>query len=195
MKKMEKKKELKRTAILEAAVEIFRADGYIGARMDSIAAKAGVTKQTVYRYYNAKEALYLAVLEYQEDTSHANFLSELDREDDREALLFFAKEFVRCHLSAKYLATMRLMMTEGPKAPEMARAHFALGPTDVHERLAVFFAERFNFPDIEYASKMLTSTLLSMTMGVLLGRFDSPTAEDMDEHAERTVDVFMRLMS
>lgn len=194
MKKMEKKKELKRNAILEAAVDVFRKDGYIGASMDTIAARAGVTKQTVYRYYKAKEALYIAVLVHQKDTSHADFLSELDREDDREALLFFAKGFIRCHLSAEHLATMRLMMTEGPKAPEMARAHFALGPTDVHEALAAFFAERFNISDIDYATKMLTSTLLSMTMGVLLGRFDLPTAEDMDEHAERTVDIFMRLM-
>jgi len=192
--KMERKREQKRAAILESAIGTFRADGYIGASMDDIARKAGVTKQTVYRYFESKEALYQAALEAQRDKSHSRFINELDREDTREALLHFARGFVGKHLSNEHLATMRLLMAEGPEAPEVTRAHFALGPRETREHLARFLVERFGMEDPEYAIKVLLSTLLSMTTEVLIGRCASPTQEEMDLHAEKTVGIFMKLL-
>ena len=38
--------------------------GLAGARVDEIAARAGVNKQLVYHYFGDKDALYLAVLEW-----------------------------------------------------------------------------------------------------------------------------------
>lgn len=48
--------------ILAAAKAEFAANGLAGAKMDAIAAAAGVTKQLVYHYYAAKEKLFEAVL-------------------------------------------------------------------------------------------------------------------------------------
>ncbi|MES2264314.1 MAG: TetR/AcrR family transcriptional regulator [Pseudomonadota bacterium] len=48
--------------ILAAAKEEFAANGLAGARVDAIAAAAGVTKQLVYHYYEGKEKLFEAVL-------------------------------------------------------------------------------------------------------------------------------------
>ena len=50
-------------AILAAAVEEFTENGYAGARVDSIASRAGVNKRMLYHYFGDKEQLYLAVLE------------------------------------------------------------------------------------------------------------------------------------
>ena len=41
-----------------------RRSGLAGARVDEIAARAGVNKQLVYHYFGDKDALYLAVLEW-----------------------------------------------------------------------------------------------------------------------------------
>lgn len=48
--------------ILAAAKEEFSANGLAGARVDTIALAAGVTKQLVYHYYEGKEKLFEAVL-------------------------------------------------------------------------------------------------------------------------------------
>src|SRR5579862_5190521 len=48
----------KRTAILEAARHLFFAQGFVGTSMDQIAARAAVSKQTVYKQFNDKEALF-----------------------------------------------------------------------------------------------------------------------------------------
>src|SRR5438445_7592677 len=47
--------------ILNAAAQLFAKHHYHEVRMDDIAAHAGVAKGTVYRYYRAKEDLYLAL--------------------------------------------------------------------------------------------------------------------------------------
>ena len=56
--------EATRRKLLVAARSEFAASGLAGARVDEIAARAGVNKQLVYHYFGDKDALYLAVLEW-----------------------------------------------------------------------------------------------------------------------------------
>jgi TetR/AcrR family transcriptional regulator len=53
-----------RQKLLVAARREFADSGLAGARVDEIAARAGVNKQLVYHYFGDKDALYLAVLEW-----------------------------------------------------------------------------------------------------------------------------------
>ena len=193
MSKIELKKEQKRGDILRAAQTVFRADGYIGAGMDKIAQQAGVTKQTVYRYFSAKDVLFRACLEAQRAADSSHFLRELDREDTREALTCFALGFLGVHMSGAHLAGMRLLLAEGPSAPEMTRAFFAVGPEKTETRLVEFLRARLRSDDPEYAAKALLSTLLSMRMHVLIGLCEVPTQEELAAHAARSVALFLHL--
>lgn len=51
-----------RTAILDAAEEIFAENGFDGARIDAIAAKAGYNKSLIFHYFDDKLGLYAEVL-------------------------------------------------------------------------------------------------------------------------------------
>ena len=51
-----------RQRILEAALHEFASDGLAGARIDEIAARAGVNKRMIYAYFGNKDALWLTVL-------------------------------------------------------------------------------------------------------------------------------------
>src|ERR1700733_6466010 len=53
-----------RQKLLTAARREFAGSGLAGARVDEIAARAGVNKQLGYHYFGGKDALYLAVLEW-----------------------------------------------------------------------------------------------------------------------------------
>src|SRR5215468_10059218 len=66
-----------RQKLLTAARREFANSGLAGARVDEIAARAGVNKQLVYHYFGDKDALYLAVLEwvYEEIRSHERNLN------------------------------------------------------------------------------------------------------------------------
>jgi AcrR family transcriptional regulator len=51
-----------RQRILEAAREVFFRDGFMAANLDEVAHRAGVAKGTLYRYFDNKAELYVAVL-------------------------------------------------------------------------------------------------------------------------------------
>ena len=52
----------RRETIVEAAGRLFGERGYDGARLDDVAAAAGVTKPVLYRHFDSKRDLYLALL-------------------------------------------------------------------------------------------------------------------------------------
>jgi Transcriptional regulator len=52
-----------REGLIAASVAEFARKGFAGARVDEIAASAGVNKQLVYHYFGSKQGLYLAALE------------------------------------------------------------------------------------------------------------------------------------
>jgi AcrR family transcriptional regulator len=55
------KKTIKENNIIAAAESVFRAVGFKNAKMEDIAAEAGITKVTLYSYFQSKENLYLAI--------------------------------------------------------------------------------------------------------------------------------------
>ena len=56
------KRALQRQRILESARGVFFRDGFIAANLDEVASGAGVAKGTLYRYFENKAELYVAVL-------------------------------------------------------------------------------------------------------------------------------------
>ncbi|MCZ6464329.1 MAG: TetR/AcrR family transcriptional regulator [Proteobacteria bacterium] len=56
------KKAQSRRKILESARDVFFRDGFMAANLDEVAERAGVAKGTLYRYFESKADLYVAVL-------------------------------------------------------------------------------------------------------------------------------------
>ncbi|NLO37465.1 MAG: TetR/AcrR family transcriptional regulator [Clostridiaceae bacterium] len=63
MSKRERNAEQSRLDILQAAEAEFASKGLYGARVDEIAALAGINKRMIYAYFGSKEALYMSVLQ------------------------------------------------------------------------------------------------------------------------------------
>lgn len=56
----------RRATLLRAAGPLFGHDGYAGTRLEDIVAAAGVTKPILYRHFESKKALYVALLDKHE---------------------------------------------------------------------------------------------------------------------------------
>ena len=54
----EAEREVKRQAILDAALEVFSEKGYAATRLDDVAARAGIAKGTIYLYVSSKQELF-----------------------------------------------------------------------------------------------------------------------------------------
>ncbi|MGE5355140.1 MAG: TetR/AcrR family transcriptional regulator [Deltaproteobacteria bacterium] len=57
----EDKRLSKEEAIINAAEKVFGESGYRNAKMEDVASAAGITKVTLYTYFQSKENLYMAV--------------------------------------------------------------------------------------------------------------------------------------
>ena len=59
--------DARRALIVEAAREVFAEQGYMGASMEEIARRAGITKATLYDHFSSKQALHLWLLDRQRE--------------------------------------------------------------------------------------------------------------------------------
>lgn len=59
----QRRKEERPAELLAAALELFVEKGFAGTRLDDVAARAGVSKGTLYLYFDSKEALFKAVIQ------------------------------------------------------------------------------------------------------------------------------------
>lgn len=194
MGKIEQNKERKRQAILSAAFETFISAGYVNTSMDKIAENAQVTKQTVYRYFPSKEALFKATLEKIGEHSEFGFLKALELPEIDEALLTFAKGFIRAHLHPDHLASFRLLIAESHQVPEIASIFHGVGPDKTDLALTDFFTERLNIADPEQLIQLWTGMLLSLRTGVLMG-MPHPTVTEVDEHAKQATHFLRSALS
>ncbi len=62
MEKPLSRTDRKRQAILDAATAVFLQHGFLGTSMDEVAARAAVSKQTVYKQFASKEALFIGMV-------------------------------------------------------------------------------------------------------------------------------------
>lgn len=108
--------------VLDVALEEFLAEGLNGANIETIARKAGVGKSTIYRKYETKQGLLLAVarrrmLELGE--RWATFAFDID---DPEGTLYRIALVSYREWSGKSLPVYRIIYTEAERMPEIARA-------------------------------------------------------------------------
>jgi AcrR family transcriptional regulator len=68
-----------RGRILEAARQVFFRDGFMAANLDDVARGAGVAKGTLYRYFDSKAELYVAVLAHNGDEFERRMRATLDQ--------------------------------------------------------------------------------------------------------------------
>jgi AcrR family transcriptional regulator len=60
-RRWERRKDARAPEILDAALACFADKGFAATRMDDIAARAGITKGTIYLYFESKEAVFKAL--------------------------------------------------------------------------------------------------------------------------------------
>ncbi len=112
----------KRAAIVAAAIEEFLASGYDVASMDRIAARASVSKRTVYNHFPSKEALFAAILHQLWDASQTGDAPAYRTDQPlRAQLLDLLGRKLRLLNEESFLALARVAIAAGIHSPERAR--------------------------------------------------------------------------
>jgi TetR/AcrR family transcriptional regulator, mexJK operon transcriptional repressor len=124
--------------LLDVARQVFLAHGFAGATMDVVAARARISKQTLYRQFASKDALFAAVVRDWVDRGHdamrPHTRALLEATDIREGLLALARILQAGVLSRPVLQMRTLVAAEAERFPEVA-ADYVARSWDRNQRL------------------------------------------------------------
>ena len=117
----------KREQIRGGAQRLFLRLGYERATMDAIAGEARVSKQTLYRYYQTKDALFVDILRQMTVGSFLRDVPALtegqpltSRAEVETALIDFVTSASDALFEPAYIAMLRVLIAEAPRFPELA---------------------------------------------------------------------------
>ena len=114
--------EGRRQAILEAALDVFAAEGFAAAKLDDVADKASVAKGTIYLHFKDKQDLFEQMVREAVFPVIAR-LEELAKVPDlpaEVALRGMFEVFRTQVLGTRRKDLLRLILTEGPRFPAIA---------------------------------------------------------------------------
>ena len=194
----------RRRAIVLAATEVFLRHGYLGATMDEVAARASVSKQTVYKQFADKEHLFAEIIL---DTTRTvvDRLAEAaastlkDAQDVRKALRDLADGFLRGLLDPDVLRLRRLVIAEADRFPEVGRAWFDRG----FDRALVILGESMrhladrgllrDLGDPTLAAYQFAGLVMYQPMNQVMfaGTGAIPPRDTLSRIADAAVDVFL----
>src|SRR5262245_45258410 len=126
---MAKRKELgrrdpatRRQAIMDAALAVFAAQGFVATKLDDVAEKAGVAKGTIYLHFKDKETLFEEIVRAAVAPVIARLESVVQLPDlPTEMVLGTMFELLRTPvLGTDRKLVLRLVLTEGPRFPRIA---------------------------------------------------------------------------
>jgi AcrR family transcriptional regulator len=187
----------KRRQILEGARRIFRARGFDGASMGEIAKSAGVSKGTLYVYFESKELLFEAlVIAERRETAEQLFHLDVHDPDVKGVLRRLGRSFLAMMVRPEHIATVRMVMGAAEKFPRIGRAFYAAGPHYGMTRLAGYLATqveagRLGITDTERAAHhFLDLCQGGLTKALFFGVTAPPSPRTIEETVEAAIDVF-----
>ncbi|HET6972028.1 MAG TPA: TetR/AcrR family transcriptional regulator [Phenylobacterium sp.] len=109
--------DARRQAIVDAAWEVFRENGFERTTMSDISERVGGSKATLYGYFQSKEQLFAAALEKMISGSAERSFSRLTGPGDLESRLRdFAQTYIETRLQPDSLAIERALIAEGERS-------------------------------------------------------------------------------
>lgn len=174
----EKRKRLKSQQIIEAATKAFLESGYGGVSMDRIVEMAGVSKRTLYAYYENKQELFTAVMQVQLDKMFsASVVGGTQGQSLSKRLNTLGFGFSKVSMQPEPLALYRIMIGEATRFPDLAQSIY----DEVYTKLLDHVAEvlkkapkgagtRFANPLLaaeHFLDHLIGTTFMTVALGVV----------------------------
>lgn len=186
----------KQDRILNGAAQVFALSGYGGASMSQIALAAGVSKGTLYNYYETKRDLFAAFVQRVCAREVTLIFDDVDPEAAPETTLrAIGQRFLRMLASPGGLLIYRMVVAEAHVFPELAETFFEAGPRRGLAALAACLAAfdaagRLRVPDPAFAAEQFSALMQTK----LLMRLRLRLCDGLDEtELERVVTEGVRV--
>lgn len=146
---------MRRKAFVDAARELFFANGYAGTTMSSIASKVGGSKTTLWTYFPSKEELFAAVVD--DIVAQYGDALAIDLPLDEpvpDVLRTFGNLLMTKLTATPILSLFRLVVGEAERFPHLAETFYERGPRRGKARAAVWVGEKMVRGEIRMGDPM-----------------------------------------
>jgi AcrR family transcriptional regulator len=181
----------KRRQILAGARAVFLAQGFDAASMGEIARAAGVSKGTLYVYFESKEELFQAIV-HQQCQAQAEGLFDLGADDvDVEAALTrLGVGFVSFLCQPDKASPLRTVIAIADRMPEIGKKFYESGPACGIAMLASYIRRQVDagvlaVEDCEVAAAQFLDACQSTLFKPVLFNFAPPPPPERIEHVVR----------
>ncbi len=188
----------KRRQIIEGAALVFNQSGYDGASMSRIAERAGVSKGTLYNYFDGKSALFAAFIERETSERIAWVLQPNDPEQPLEMFLAgVARRLIYSMLSKSFQNLHRIVVSEAIKFPDLARIYLEAGHQRGCRELASWLSVQSGLGRITIDDPVLAAEQFSalcrtrLWMKGCLDVCSEATSSEIDAIADASVTMFL----
>ena len=194
----QRRKDARPAELVAAALEVFVEKGFAATKLADVARRAGVTKGTVYLYFDSKEALFKAVVR---ETivpviAQGEALARSFTGSARELVERLVREYWRLVGETALAGIPKLMMAEAATFPELTRFYYDEVVTRGH-RLMAGVIERgikngeFRPVDVMVAAKLAMSPLIHATVARRAFASCMPEAFDVQQYLDTHIDLYL----
>lgn len=184
--------------IIDGARRVFFDKGFDGASVDEIARAAGVSKATIYAYFDGKEDLFRAVVKIDRSRS-AELMFELcaDAPDVESLLHRIGTSFMTMMVQPDHIRLIRMVIGAAEKFPRAGQAFYDSGPCMGRSRLGALLADqvrqgRLAIDDYDTAAVQFFNLCQgNIVKELLFGGTATPTPELIDATVRSAIRVFL----
>ncbi|TQS72686.1 TetR/AcrR family transcriptional regulator [Rhodobacteraceae bacterium] len=189
----------KRSQIMAGAWSVFLEHGFDAASMNQICKAAGVSKSTLYVYFNDKQDLFVALIEARSQAFLIDIRANLTQSGTQfSRLLAAALSLSRLITSVEVIRVQRIVISVADRMPDLIRRFYEAGAENFLKVLADWLAaenaaSRMVVPDPDLAAHQFAELVTAgLWRKQLLGyRGGPPAPADIEAVARAGVGVFL----
>ncbi|ELY2785176.1 TetR/AcrR family transcriptional regulator [Klebsiella pneumoniae] len=129
--------------LIEAASELFLERGFDAVAVDDVIARVGGSRSTIYSHFGGKEGLFKhAMIDLCTEVTKPLDQMIIADGEPKEALMVLGRQLLISALSPRTLALHRLLVNEGRRFPDVAKAMWDVSYGKAIQILSTWIAEQ-----------------------------------------------------
>ena len=193
-----RRKDARPEEIISAALEVFAERGFASTKLEEVARRAGVTKGTIYLYFENKEALFKAIVRgtIVPVIAKGEELAESFTGSARELFEKLVREYWRLVGETSLAAVPRLMIAEAANFPELSRFYYQEVVTRGHKLMAGVLqrgiaAGEFRPIDLAVGTKLAMAPLMHAVVARKAFSHCMPEGFDVTKYLDTHIDLYL----
>lgn len=197
-----RRKDARPEEIISAALEVFADRGFAATKLEDVARRAGVTKGTIYLYFENKEALFKALIRQTivPVLAQGEELAKSFTGTARDLFERLVREYWRLVGETSLVGIPKLMMAEANNFPELARFYYEEVVTRGHRLMAGVLdrgikAGEFRRVNVAVATKLAMAPVMHAVIARRAFSACMPEGFDVAKYLDTHIDLYLHGIS